>query len=1197
MYSHSMAGSARHVLATSLLVSTLGGGSWVSAATDGSPGKVVAAGLMAADLAPDAAHAARAKRRWSVEGTSFEPSLVDPIRRRMYLFDSQVHAPFAASTETGARIWTAKPALSAKSVPKGGSSPLDALEADPRFLDLLPPVERRHIGGRPRPGLVNTVLRRTGDTLLVSEMKTLTAYALESGALLWTRSDPCRIEETRGEFAWLSCSPVGSITVIAARSGKSVLATRRSSFSDEVTLGLHALLLFSRDDRRLTSRPLDRAGTSWSVTLPSERVRAHRYLTLGRHDVVVAGGVVVVVGETVVAVDPRTGRSLWRSPASGCDTAATLGQELGLVCPDRLEIRDPVTGQIRDVAPLPWPSGDHGSLDLLGDGQHQMLVEGPHAVGANDRILLRARGANAWTILRRPSLAVTTGWDGGSIVAAGSYDGFVFGLDPTSLGPSLASLPPEQAIAAILDDAGSWDRFVGQDLMTVEGLGRALTPRLERPDGPLYGEALAYLERYPIAEALPILARRLPKAETLGERRAILDDLSAQDSETATRVLIDWLKDAPSGRNPIIGDRHDPLYRQVWRTGRTAATDLCVAGTRPVPELAASAPDGSIGTAHPLLFQTAAPDASWVGICQARQDTNHDGTISVTLGHHGDAMGDEMQPYLIVGSGAGLPVDDFLGHDPTGRYVAVRQGACLDVIDTKARTATRLPDADLREADPTFGRPRAVSFDADGTRMLYIKGGVPRPEVVVRDLARGTETTLDPGPGNLWHATLDPEGAWVTIDSLASSQWPVVASSLAPRTCRGEAASYSTFGPDRAVASPVQRVIPATGGPAQEVPGLIRPFGRDLLVRDPDGALSVVSANGKRLRTLVPADCHAHVAHVDGKRGVVVAACARQDRGSLELFGGGDVVWLGSEKVREDIPLRDRWDDDRPRFVRLAEGTLVDLDRRAPASKPSLAPQEIGVPDWPQRRSGIYLVRGDRSVLALSGDAASPFGEIPKGPLRWRQAAAIATDSDQPPSEPQALDSQIPVRDPRWGLAFEFGFGGGGTDLATVSYDGGKTTLSAGDGIHVSVGLMLTPLWVGDRLGVGFTGTLGYKGWSVGDSGGQATISRFPLTAAVHLLPRLGRQWLLLARGGIDKELGGSFSGGGTSLDLNAKLGAFGEGGFYYIFDIWTAPEHRGEQRGAVSLTFRYTKLTYTANGGAIDGQSLMLFTTYYYNP
>ena len=305
-----------------------------------------------------------------------------------------------------------------------------------------------------------------------------------------------------------------------------------------------------------------------------------------------------------------------------------------------------------------------------------------------------------------------------------------------------------------------------------------------------------------------------------------------------------------------------------------------------------------------------------------------------------------MHPYLIVGSGAGLPVDDFLGHDPSGRFVAVRQGACLDVIDTKARTATRLPDADLREADPTFGRPRAVSFDADGTRMLYIKGGVPRPELVVRDSGAGHRD--DVGSGSRKSLARDAGSRGELGDDRQPRRQP-----MARRRHLARAAHLSGRGglvldvrPRPRVRPPGQRVIPATGGPAQEVPGLIRPFGRDLLVRDPDGALGVVSGDGQRLRTLVPADCHARVAHVDGKRGVVVAACARQDCGSLELYGGGDVVVLGSEKVREEVPLRDCWDDGRPRFARLAEGTLVDSDPRALASKLLLAPQEARVPDW-----------------------------------------------------------------------------------------------------------------------------------------------------------------------------------------------------------------------------------------------------------
>lgn len=58
-----------------------------------------------------------------------------------------------------------------------------------------------------------------------------------------------------------------------------------------------------------------------------------------------------------------------------------------------------------------------------------------------------------------------------------------------------------------------------------------------------------------------------------------------------------------------------------------------------------------------------------------------------------------------------------------------------------------------------------------------------------------------------------------------------------------------------------------------------------------------------------------------------------------------------------------------------------------------------------------------------------------------------------------------------------FGFGGGGDDLVKVSLSDGSTqTLSAGDGVDASLGLMLTPVWVGDARGIGVSGTLGVQG-------------------------------------------------------------------------------------------------------------------------
>ena len=198
-----------------------------------------------------------------------------------------------------------------------------------------------------------------------------------------------------------------------------------------------------------------------------------------------------------------------------------------------------------------------------------------------------------------------------------------------------------------------------------------------------------------------------------------------------------------------------------------------------------------------------------------------------------------------------------------------------------------------------------------------------------------------------------------------------------------------------------------------------------------------------------------------------------------------------------------------------------------------------------------------------------------------------------------------PPRNPVWGLMLVFGFGGGGDDLVKVSLSDGSTqTLSAGDGFDASLGLMLTPVWVGDALGIGVSGTLGWKGWSVGGSNGDISIGRFPFTAGVHLLPRVAHNWLLLARGGIDKEADISVSCSGviscTNPDATAKLGWFGEAGFYYTFDMFKLDPDlpKPEQHSAYSLTFRYTKLTYTAAGGeTADASSFMIYNTFYYNP
>jgi hypothetical protein len=361
-----------------------------------------------------------------------------------------------------------------------------------------------------------------------------------------------------------------------------------------------------------------------------------------------------------------------------------------------------------------------------------------------------------------------------------------------------------------------------------------------------------------------------------------------------------------------------------------------------------------------------------------------------------------------------------------------------------------------------------------------------------------------------------------------------------------------------------------------------------------------------------------HTVEVKVGSGEAVAVCfVARARHVYRVMVDGD-----RPVVRDDV-------DVTMRTYRLMAGEVcgrvmaqAEADRRAASAR--LAAQSASardtVPAAPSEQPAAAAAQPETPA-----SAESPPPPEPPAPLSPPRPFARSANDDDAPAAPRALDEEQPrkphrpfrpgprriiyhdeppdppPRKPGLGLIFEWGMGGGGADLATVDYsDGTSATLSLGDGISVSVGLMWTPIWIGDDLGIGFSGTAGYKGWGVGASNGDVSINRFPLTLAVHVMPRVALRWFLFGRGGIDKEVGVSVSASGVagngSADLNANLGWFGEGGFYKIMDT-------EEQRWAWSLTFRYTDLTYTVGdgygyaSGSASARSFMIFNAFYYNP
>ncbi len=338
-----------------------------------------------------------------------------------------------------------------------------------------------------------------------------------------------------------------------------------------------------------------------------------------------------------------------------------------------------------------------------------------------------------------------------------------------------------------------------------------------------------------------------------------------------------------------------------------------------------------------------------------------------------------------------------------------------------------------------------------------------------------------------------------------------------------------------------------------------------------------------------------------GAEGVTVCFLARAGHAYRVAGDGAQVVIMdGADVGMRTYRLRDGQICDQ--VVADAEAERRAARRRPPPTpvasvpaEPSSAPPAPEAADQTGVETQLPAAPPARSVARSANDEDTPSGRqesdhdepVMPRPRPFRPAPHRLSYRDDP-DEP-------PPRKPVMGLMFEFGMGGGGADLASVTLtDGSTQTLSAGDGVVLAVGLMCTPLWFGDDLGIGFSATAGVKYWDVGASNGDISMTRFPLTFALHLMPRVAPRWFLFLRGGIDKEVDVSISGSGLAAglnaDLNANLGGFGEGGFYNIFATQ-------EQRGAWSLTFRYTKITYTAGYESANGQSFMLFSNFYYNP
>lgn len=411
-----------------------------------------------------------------------------------------------------------------------------------------------------------------------------------------------------------------------------------------------------------------------------------------------------------------------------------------------------------------------------------------------------------------------------------------------------------------------------------------------------------------------------------------------------------------------------------------------------------------IGGVGPTLVAATAQDGSWAILCQARKDTDGDGRLSVTTSH-GGSSGDQQQAYLVLGSGEGTPIDDFLGADPTGRRALIERNKRTFLIQPGLG-----PDLDLTR----LGARGLLQFDESGERLAYAKPIDKKDRIVVRDLTTGREHMLDPGPGKLDSFSIEPGGSFLRASVFALRKgdipWRTTASS-SPRWC------WTGFVSDSVRSSgtpPVTRLIPMAGGGAREIPDLIGVLG-DAWLRRAAGGEILAERPGAAPQVLVPAACGGIVVARTPAPGTLLVACKKRGTPApLEIYGSGDPRSVGatitpstSDSLREV-----------GRYLlvsgRDANDTIIDLTTSQIRHSPTY--------QMPIAHSGeLALVQRGETLVVLSPQGDRVLGAIARYPLVLRAGSTVyveplvadlttgtlvGTTPQRKPADPLAADTR-----------------------------------------------------------------------------------------------------------------------------------------------------------------------------------------------